>query len=62
MIIRLKTKSKVSIKPFFSAGSKGMLMAVWNSNGALEFAVRDDSAEKLYGLKVGDSVAVTKSR
>lgn len=48
----------VHIKPFFSAGSKGSLIAVWNSSDLLELAVRDDSAEKLYGIKVGDPVLV----
>ena len=49
-------KNRVSLKPFFSAGSKGSLIAVWNSSDLLEFAVREESAEKLYGLKVGDPV------
>jgi S-adenosylmethionine hydrolase len=51
-------KKKVLIKPFFSAGRKGELIAVWNSSDLLELAVRESSAEKLYGLKIGDSVLV----
>ena len=49
-------KKRVQIKLFFSAGRKGSLIAVWNSSDLLELAVREDSAEKLYGLKVGDPV------
>ena len=56
--IMVKGKYKVSLKPFFSAGTPGSLIAVWNSNDLLEFAVRDDSAEKHYGLKIGDSVTL----
>jgi S-adenosyl-L-methionine hydrolase (adenosine-forming) len=51
-------RKKAPLKPFFSAGAQGSLIAVWNSSALLEFAVRDDSAEKIYGLKVGDPVLV----
>jgi S-adenosylmethionine hydrolase len=54
-------KKQVRLKPFFSAGAKGSLIAVWNSSDLLELAVREDSAEKLYGLHIGDPVVVRKS-
>jgi len=51
-------KKRAPVKPFFSAGRKGSLIAVWNSSDLLELAVREDSAAKLYGLKIGDPVLV----
>ena len=54
-----KGGQRVLLKDFFSAGARGELIAVWNSGNLLEFAVKDDSAEKRYGLKIGDPVAVT---
>ncbi len=54
----IKGKQHASFKSFFSAGNRGALIAVWNSNHLLELAVKDDSAEKLYGLKIGDSAVV----
>ena len=59
--VLVKGKQHASLKTFFSAGSRGALIALWNSSNLLELAVRDDSAEKLFGLKVGDSVAVRLS-
>ena len=57
--ITVKEKHKVSLKPFFSAGAPGSLIAVWNSNDLLEFAVKDDSAESRHGIKIGDSVVLS---
>ena len=59
--ILIRGKHHVYFKPFFSAGTRGTLIAVWNSNHLLELAVREDSAEKLYGLKIGDSIAIRTS-
>lgn len=57
---RVKLKSKeVSMKEFFAEGKKDELIAVWNSSQLLEFAVPNDSAEKKYEIKVGDSVEVS---
>jgi len=49
-------EQKISIKPFFGAGKDKELIAVWNSSQALELAVFNNSAEKLHGLKLGDSI------
>jgi S-adenosylmethionine hydrolase len=54
----VKGKRAASFKAVFSEGKPRELIAVWNSDDRLELAVRDDSAEKLYRLKVGDSVKV----
>ena len=48
----------IPVKPFFGAGENGNLFAIWNSNHLLELAVKEDSAEKLFSLKVGDPVSV----
>jgi len=56
--IVIKGKHHASFKSFFSAGNRGALIAVWNSANLLELAVKDDSAEKVYGLKIGDSVVI----
>lgn len=56
--IVVKKKYKVGLKPFFSAGKAGELFAVWNSSDLLELATREDSAQRRYGLKVSDPVAV----
>ncbi|MBI3999574.1 MAG: SAM-dependent chlorinase/fluorinase [Candidatus Omnitrophica bacterium] len=56
--ILIKGKYKVRVKPFFSAGKSGELFAVWNSADRLELAVREGSAERLFGLQVSDSVTV----
>ena len=53
-------KHRVKLKPFFSAGNTKELIAVWNSTDSLEFAVKENSAEKLFGLKVGDPVLIQK--
>lgn len=55
-------RKRALLKPFFSAGIHGTLIAVWNSGNLLELAVRDDSAEKCYRLKVGDSVTIRFAR
>lgn len=60
--ILVKGKQHASVKPFFSAGGRGTLIAVWNSGNLLELAVKEDSAEKLFGLKIGDSVAIRLPR
>ena len=52
-------RRNASLKPFFSAGSRGSLIAVWNSGNLLELAVRNDSAERLFGLKPGDPVTAS---
>ncbi|MBI4395054.1 MAG: SAM-dependent chlorinase/fluorinase [Candidatus Omnitrophica bacterium] len=56
--IKVKQKHKVSLKSFFSAGRADELFAVWNSSDRLELAVRDDSAERIYKLKVNDPVII----
>ena len=56
--IFVKGRREVHLKPFFSAGAPGALIAVWNSGNSLEFAVRNDSAKERYGLKIGDTVAI----
>lgn len=58
--ILIKAKKRVPLKPFFSAGGPGALIAVWNSGDFLELAVREDSAEEKFDLKVGDPVIVRK--
>lgn len=58
--IFVKGKYKVRLKPFFGAGTRGELIAVWNSGDLLELAVREDSAEKLFHLKIGESVLIRK--
>jgi len=58
----IKGRQHASIKPFFSAGGRHALIAVWNSGNLLELAVKEDSAEKLFGLKIGDSVVIRLSR
>ena len=60
--IIVKGKHHASLKPFFSAGSHTGLIAVWNSGNLLELAVKEDSAEKIFNLKIGDSVAIRLSR
>ncbi|MBI4372950.1 MAG: SAM-dependent chlorinase/fluorinase, partial [Candidatus Omnitrophica bacterium] len=57
--IIVKEKIKIGLKPFFSAGRAVELFAVWNSNDRLELAAKEDSAEKRYRLKVGDSVVLS---
>lgn len=56
--IVVKGKYRADLKPFFSVGKLGKLIAVWNSGDLLELAIREDSAEKLFGLQVGDLVEV----
>lgn len=54
-------KQQVPVKTFFSAGKAGELLALWNSSQILELAVFNDSAEKLFGLKLGDPVIARHS-
>lgn len=58
LIILVKGKYKVNLKPFFGAGKSGELFAVWNSSNRLELAIKEGSAEKQYQLKVTDPVVV----
>ena len=52
---------QVPLKPFFSAGRPGELIALWNSGQILELAVYNDSAERIHHLKIGDLVEVFES-
>lgn len=56
--ITVKGKYRADLKAFFSAGKPGKLIAVWNSGDLLELAIREDSAERLFGLQIGDLVEV----
>ncbi|MBI4357945.1 MAG: SAM-dependent chlorinase/fluorinase [Candidatus Omnitrophica bacterium] len=56
--ILVQGRFKAELKPSFSIGKRGALIALWNSGDLLELAVREDSAEKMYGLKLGDSVSI----
>lgn len=56
--IVVKKEKQVPLKPFFSAGTRGKLIAVWNSSDLLELAVRDNSAAERYHLRIGDPVMV----
>ena len=58
MHVLVKGKKPAPLKPFFSAGGHGALIAVWNSGNVLELAVRNNSAERLHELKLGDSVTL----
>ncbi len=49
-------KQRAFMRSCFSDGRARELIAVWNSNHNLELAVRNDSAEQLFRLKVGDLV------
>jgi len=60
--IVVKGKQHASVKPFFSAGGRAALIAVWNSGDLLELAVKDNSAEKCFGLKIGDPVEIQTGR
>ncbi|MBI4367913.1 MAG: SAM-dependent chlorinase/fluorinase [Candidatus Omnitrophica bacterium] len=61
LTVRAKRKFRALLKPFFGAGEKGKLIALWNSGELLELAVREDSAQKRYGLRIGDPVLVQSS-
>lgn len=53
-----KRRKEVPLKPFFSSGASGALIAVWNSGDLLELAVKNDSAERRHRLRVGDPVTL----
>ena len=56
--ILVKNKFHAQMKLLFCEGASGELIALWNSTGLLELAVKNDSAEKEFKLKVGDPVTV----
>lgn len=56
--IHVGRRRNVPLKRFFSEGKGGELIALWNSNRDLELAVREGSAERRFGMKVGDSVQI----
>ena len=54
----VKQKLKAAAKSLFCEGQAGALIALWNSTDLLELAVRNGSAEKKFGLMVGDPVRI----
>lgn len=54
--ILIRNKIKAKPKTLFCEGNRRELIALWNSTGLLELAVRDGSAGREFGVKVGDSV------
>ncbi|OGX07008.1 MAG: hypothetical protein A3G87_03390 [Omnitrophica bacterium RIFCSPLOWO2_12_FULL_50_11] len=58
--VRINAGSKrgVRLKRTFSEGKRGELIAFWNSSHHLELAVREDSAEKRFLIRIGDSVHI----
>ena len=56
--IQVKGKIKARPKTLFCEGNIGELIGLWNSINLLELAVRNGSAEREFGLQVGDSVKI----
>lgn len=59
--IRIGRSQSATLVTHFGGGAHGKLIAVWNSIGLLEFALRDGSAENKFKLKVGDPVQLELS-
>jgi len=56
--ITLRNNFRVEERPFFGVARSGELFALWNSNQYLELAVKNDSAEQKFKIKVGDLVCL----
>ncbi len=54
-------RNEASMKSYFGAGKANELIALWNSSDALELAVHNESAEKLFGFKIGDQVEIIEN-
>jgi S-adenosyl-L-methionine hydrolase (adenosine-forming) len=56
--VLIQNRHKARYVRFFSQGKQSELIAVWNSGGQLEVAVREGSASQKYKLKIGDPVSI----
>jgi len=54
----VRTRGELRVVKTFALGRENELIALWNSEALLELAVKDDSAAKRFGIKVGDKIGV----
>ena len=56
--IQIRSIRIKQIKSFFSEGQKNKPMALWNSSNLLEIALRNGSAAKTFGIKIGHPISI----